>query len=184
MTQSLHPKTNSCQFYPHIIIYYQDVPILHPTLPFFSPGYNWWQLLKSSRISTAAAIFKGSISPTEKLSQTGRTSQNGLSILYYHIYIYYQKKTYGSPDLGNICYGSMNCGLNLWKNSSCAMICTYLHHGYSWHVAPACAMLVLNSSTWRTANSPFVSVPVLSRPAARMEGLGKSKLRLCQRKRR
>ena len=90
MTQSLHPKTNSCQFYPHIIRYYQDVPILHPTLPFFSPGYNWWQLLKSSRISTAAAIFKGSISPTEKLSQTGRTSQNGLSILYYHIY--YQKK--------------------------------------------------------------------------------------------
>ena len=37
---------------------------------------------------------------------------------------------------------------------------------------PGSSPLVLNSSTCRTANSPFVSVPVLSRPAALMEGLG------------
>ena len=44
-------------------------------------------------------------------------------------YILPKKNPYGSPDLGNIWYGSMNCGLNLWKNSSCAMICTMDIHG-------------------------------------------------------
>ena len=118
-------------------IHANSIPILSyiiRTFPFYIPHCRF-----SPQVITDGSCSSRAASPLQLPSSKGpsllrknwvKLGEQAKMDYPYYITIYITKKNpYGSPDLGNIWYGSMNCGLNLWKNSSCAMICTMDIHG-------------------------------------------------------